>query len=38
MMPTSNPNIKPPMVLTSDDVAATLEAVDEALGEVEARG
>ena len=30
--------IKPPMVLTSDDVAATLEAVDEALGEVEARG
>jgi len=30
--------IKPPMVLTSDDVAATLEAVDEVLGEVEARG
>jgi len=30
--------IKPPMVLTSDDVAATLEGVDEALGEVEVRG
>jgi 4-aminobutyrate aminotransferase-like enzyme len=30
--------IKPPMVLTEGDVATTLEAVDEALDEVEARG